>query len=124
MAYRGMFSSMLYGLVVIFILALSFSLIVSLLLTFSSLTESSFTWIILGVSFLTLFIGGLVSGAKSKQKGWITGAGTAFLFTLVTFLVQYLGYNIGFSTEQYLYHGGYLLCAAIGGIIGVNISGD
>ncbi|WP_078552661.1 TIGR04086 family membrane protein [Bacillus alkalicellulosilyticus] len=124
MEYRGMFSSMLYGLVSIVIIALSFSLVVSLILTFSSLTETSFSWIILIASFLTLFIGGLIAGGKAKQNGLIIGAGTALLFTVVTFLVQYLGYNSVFSTEQLLYHGGYLLCAALGGIIGVNLAGE
>ncbi|WP_247747228.1 TIGR04086 family membrane protein [Alkalihalobacillus sp. BA299] len=122
MAYRGMFGSMLYGLVSILVIAIAFSFIISLILSFSSLTEASFNWFILIVSFLALFIGGLISGVKAKEKGWIVGAGTALLFTAITFFIQYLGYNSGFTTEQYLYHGGYLVSSVFGGIIGVNLA--
>ena len=122
MTYRGLFPAMLYGLISVLFIALSFSFVISLILSFTSLTETSFSWVILVVSFLALFIGGVISGAKSKQKGWLTGLGTGLLFTIITFLVQYLGYNSVFSTEQYLFHGGYILSGILGGIIGVNLS--
>lgn len=113
---------MLYGLTSIFIIALSFSLVISLILKTTSLTEASFKWVILILSFLALFIGGFISGGKAKQKGWLSGLGTGLLFTFITFLIQYLGYNVGFSAEQYMYHGGYILCAIFGGMIGVNLA--
>ncbi|MDE5415022.1 MAG: TIGR04086 family membrane protein [Bacillaceae bacterium] len=121
MVYRGIFGSMLYGLIGVLFIAVAFSFVISLILSFSSLTEASFSWFILIVSFLALFIGGMIAGVKAKQKGWMVGAGTALLFTVITFLIQYLGYNSTFTMEQYLYHGGYLLASVFGGIIGVNV---
>ncbi len=122
MTNRNLFPAMLYGLITILIIALSFSLVISLLLAVTSLTEDSFSWFILILSFLALFIGGFISGGKSKQKGWLTGLGTGLLFSLITFLIQYLGYDSSFTIDQYLYHGGYILSATIGGIIGVNLA--
>ncbi|MBU8905498.1 TIGR04086 family membrane protein [Desertibacillus haloalkaliphilus] len=112
---------MLYGVLTILAIALSFSFIVSLVLTFTAFTESSFSWLILTASFLALFIGGVVSGMISKQKGWVVGAATALLYSVITFLIQYLGYNSTFSLEQYVHHAGYLACGVLGGIIGVNL---
>ncbi len=117
-----MLPAVMFGLITVLAIALSFSFVVSLILMFSSFTEASFSWIIMAVSFLSLFIGGVMSGGKAKEKGWLAGGLTGILFTLITFLVQYLGYNAGFSPEQYMFHGGYILAAAFGGIIGVNLA--
>ena len=124
MTYRGFFPAVLFGLTTILVIALSFSLVVSLVLSFTSFTEHSVKWLITIVAFMTMFLGGTISGAKAKERGWIAGAVTALLFSLLTFLIQYLGYDNSFTSEQYLYHGGYILVAAIGGIIGVNLSSN
>ncbi|OIJ07715.1 hypothetical protein BKP35_18755 [Anaerobacillus arseniciselenatis] len=121
MENRGMFLSMIFGLITILVIILSVSFIISLLLRFTALTESSFSWIIMGLTFVALLIGGFVSGGKSKQKGWLVGAGTGVLYSLVVFLVQFLGYNTTFTLEQYLFHAGFIVAALIGGILGVNI---
>ena len=121
MENRGILLSMMYGVITIFIMILSVSFIISLLLRFTSLTETSFTWVIIIFTFLSLLIGGFVSGGKSKQKGWLVGAGTGAFYTLLVFLIQFLGYNTPFSLEQYLFHGGYILIALVGGILGVNV---
>lgn|SRR5690606_13146733 len=113
---------MLYGLITVLVIAVSFSLIISSLLTFTSLTEASFSWFILILSFTALFIGGAVSGKKAKEKGWLSGLGTGLLFTLITFLIQYLGYDKGFTLDQYMYHGGYILSSCLGGMLGVNLA--
>jgi putative membrane protein (TIGR04086 family) len=124
LTYRGFFPAILFGLSTILVIALSFSLVVSIVLSFTSLTEHSVQWLITGVAFVTMFLGGTISGAKAKEKGWIAGACTALLFSLLTFFIQYLGYNNTFTSEQYMYHAGYILAAAIGGIIGVNLSSN
>ncbi len=121
MENRGIFLSMIYGLITILVIILSISFIISLLLRFTSLTESSFTWIIIVLTFVAVLVGGFVSGGKSKQKGWLVGAGTGVLYSLVVFVVQFLGYNSTFSLEQYLFHAGFILAAIIGGILGVNV---
>ncbi|MFC0561833.1 TIGR04086 family membrane protein [Halalkalibacter alkalisediminis] len=124
MTYRGFIPAVLFGLTTILVIALSFSLVVSLVLAFTSFTEHSVKWLITSVAFITMFLGGTISGAKAKERGWIAGAVTAMLFSLLTFLIQYLGYDNSFTSEQYMYHGGYIAAAAIGGIIGVNLSSN
>ncbi|BAB04949.1 TIGR04086 family membrane protein [Halalkalibacterium halodurans] len=123
MSLKNWGPALLMGLLTIMIVVLSFSLLASLIVHFSSLTEMSFQWAILAIAFIALFLGGAVAGAKTKERGWMIGALTALFFSLVTFLIMFLGYNTTFTTSQMLIHGGYLLAGMLGGIIGVNFSG-
>lgn len=122
MGTKTLGKAILVGLMTIFIIALITSLIFSLLLKFTNLEETSISWILLTISFLSLFIGGFVSGHSGKEKGWLIGGITAILFTAIMFLLQFLGYGKTFTVTQTVYHGGFLLIAMLGGIFGVNLS--
>ncbi|MDL4841634.1 TIGR04086 family membrane protein [Aquibacillus rhizosphaerae] len=121
---KSRFSALLWGWIVTFVIMLCASLILSLLLRFTSLGSSTLSWTTLAVSIIALFSGGLVAGLKGKEKGWILGAGIGVGFTLFILLYQYLGYRNGFSTNQMIHHGGFLLAALLGGVFGVNMSTD
>lgn len=123
MSGRNSIMSILYGVCTILIIVLGTSLLLSLLLRFTSLQESSITWIVLVISMFALFFGGLIAGGKGQEKGWLIGGATGLIFTLIVFLVQYLGYQTNFTLKQTLFHVAYILVAIIGGIIGVNLSG-
>lgn len=114
--------AILYGLITIFVIALVTSLTFSLLLKFTSLTESSITWVLLGISLVTLFVGGFVAGGNGKEKGWLIGGITAILYSLIILLFKFLGHGQVFTTEELMYHGGFLLIAMLGGVFGVNLS--
>nr|MDH3153692.1 TIGR04086 family membrane protein [Bacillus licheniformis]MDH3164289.1 TIGR04086 family membrane protein [Bacillus licheniformis] len=114
----------LYSLVVIFALMFAGSLLISALLTFTSLTESSFSWLITAISFITLFIGGFIAGGKSKEKGWLSGGLTALCFSLTVLLFQYLGFGEAFNLKRLLYHSGFLGVSMLGGVFGVNLQGS
>ena len=119
---RNVSGAVLYGIIVIFVLAILSSFIFSLLLKFTSLQESSLTYITTAISFIALFIGGFISGGKGKQKGWLLGGLTGLIYSLIIFLFQYLGLERIFNTEQIIYHSCYILTAMMGGILGVNMS--
>jgi putative membrane protein (TIGR04086 family) len=116
-------SAIMYGVVTIFIMAALFSLLFSLLLRFTSISESSLTYIIMALSFLTLFIGGFISGGKGKKQGWLLGGGTGLIYTLIVFLYQYLGLDAVFTSSQLIYNGCFIITAMMGGVLGVNMSG-
>jgi putative membrane protein (TIGR04086 family) len=123
MGNRKTLSAIMYGIITIFIVVLSCSLVFSLLLRFTDLQETSLQWLIMALSFFALFAGGFVSGGKGKEKGWLMGGATALSFSVIVLLYQFLGRESGFSMEQTLYHLGYLATAVFGGIIGVNVAG-
>lgn len=112
----------MYGTIVIFVFAAACSLVFSLILRFSSLTETSLQLSITIASFLVLFIGGFISGKLSGQKGLLSGGATGFLYSLVMILYQYLGHDAIFSLEQFIYHLCFIVTAMMGGVLGVNMS--
>ncbi|WP_019242732.1 MULTISPECIES: TIGR04086 family membrane protein [Bacillus] len=123
METKKMGSAILYGTITIFIFALIFSLIFSILLRFTALTESSLSYIILILSFISIFIGGIISGGKGKKQGWLVGGGTGLLYTLIILLFQYLGHDTSFTAREWIQSLCYILISMMGGILGVNISG-
>lgn len=123
METRKMGSAIIYGTVSIFIFAVIFSLFFSLLLRFTSLTESSISYLILILSFISIFIGGLISGGKGKKQGWLLGGGTGLLYTLIILTFQYLGFDQTFSSREWIQSLCYILVCMMGGVLGVNLSG-
>jgi len=117
-------TAVLYGLITIFMMLITSSLLFSLLLRFTSVQESSLQYIITGVSFITLFVGGFISGGKGKQKGWFLGGITGLVYSIIIFLFSFLGSDQLFTMEQFIYHLCYTLICMMGGILGVNLSKD
>lgn len=114
------FYSVFYSWIVILFIMILGSLFLSLLIKFTNYQEDSFSTISLTISYSALFIGGIVAGVRNKEKGWLAGGLTGIGFTVVVFLLQFLGYNKGFSFEQNLIHLGFIFLATLGGMIGVN----
>ncbi|MFS0780786.1 TIGR04086 family membrane protein [Bacillus sp. 1P06AnD] len=123
METRKLGSAILYGTISIFIIALAFSLIFSILLRFTSLTESSLSYIILILSFIAIFIGGLISGGKGKKQGWLLGGASGLLYTVILLLFQYLGHDQAFTAREWIQSLCYIVVCMMGGILGVNLSG-
>lgn len=121
---RNQWTALLYGWVALFGILIISSFILALLLNFTEFSESTLSLVTLIIGILALFIGGLIAGLKGKNKGWLIGTMIGVGFTLLIFLVQYLGYQQGFSLKQTAYHSLYLGVALLGGIIGVNLSSN
>ncbi|MGM0844110.1 MAG: TIGR04086 family membrane protein [Bacillota bacterium] len=117
-------SAILYGTGTILVIAVLSSLVFALILRFTSLEESSISMAITIISFLALFIGGFMSGGKGKEKGIVLGGLTGLLFSIGVFLFQYLGYDSLFSLKQVVYHACFVVTCMMGGILGVNVSGE
>lgn len=112
-----------FGLIFIFVTIFIVGFILSLLLQFTDLTEQALKWTTASITFLALFIGGLIAGGKGKETGWMLGGITGLAFVAIIFLFQFLGFDTGYQLKQLLYHLAYILTAAFGGIIGVNLGG-
>jgi putative membrane protein (TIGR04086 family) len=120
---KNLGSAVLYGTLTIFILAIVSSLIFAFLLRFTALQESSVRYIITVISFISIFMGGFISGGKGKQKGWLVGGLTGIIYSAIVFFYHFLGLDSLFSFEQIIYHICYILIAMMGGILGVNMGG-
>lgn len=114
----------MYGVSTNVIAILLFGIIFGALLRFTSITEDSLAWIFVIFSFVILLIGGTVAGAVAKHKGYLVGMATAIIFSLLVLSAQYLGLDQGFSNQQWMTHGGFLLTSMLGGMLGTNLSRD
>lgn len=110
------------GLITIWTLFILFSFFFSTLIRFTNMTEETFSLTYIIIAILIMFIGGLTTGAKGKQRGLLIGFVTGVLFIFILFLIQFLGLNAGWHSSQLLYYGGFLLACIIGSIIGVNLA--
>lgn len=103
-------------------LSVVISALIATLLTLTSLTENSVSWVMIAFAFIALFIGGFIAGGKAGVKGWLAGALTALLFSGIVLAISYLGYNEVVSVKQLLLFAGYVGISSLGGMIGVNLS--
>nr|WP_253288739.1 TIGR04086 family membrane protein [Amphibacillus sp. MSJ-3] len=113
----------MYGWLSIIILLIISSLALAILLRFTSLTNPLLDNLAIIAAFIILWLSGLISGLKAKQKGWMIGLTLSLSYSLIIYLYQYLGYNQQFTLKQILYHLGFLLVAVFGAVLGVNIGG-
>ncbi|QTM99934.1 TIGR04086 family membrane protein [Sediminibacillus dalangtanensis] len=121
---RARMTALLYGWITALGIILAASLILSMLLKFTSFGEAELNWTTIAISIAALFIGGLIAGLKGKEKGWILGSLTGLGFILFILLYQYLGYRTGIRLEQLVHYGGFLAASVIGGMLGVNLSSE
>lgn len=115
------FIALLYGWIFILAFSLISSFILALILQFTEISQWMLSWIAFSVGLIGLFIGGMITGMKGKSKGWVIGGLSGVGFTTFIFLVQFLGYQNGFSTSQIVHHSVFILVAMLGGMIGVNM---
>lgn len=115
-------TALTYGWLAMLILLTVVSMILALFLRFSSLTNPLLDQLAVVASYLILFISGLISGIKAKQKGWIIGLILSLSYSFVVYLFQYLGYGEHFTVSQLLYHVVFLVVTIIGAIFGVNLA--
>ncbi|WCK53614.1 TIGR04086 family membrane protein [Aneurinibacillus sp. Ricciae_BoGa-3] len=98
------------------------SILTSLILAFSSVKESSLPTFVYTFNILALFSGGFTSGKRAGEKGWYYGGMTGLLYYLCIVLFSFLGYNAAFGLHNLYYAALAFAIAALGGIIGVNLS--
>ena len=94
--------------------------VLAIIIRFSHVSEITISFAALVITFMTLFISGVIAGIKGKANGLVIGLLTGSGFTLLTLIVQFLGFNDLFSLKQCLFHVAYILTAIIGSILGVN----
>ncbi|WP_158737543.1 TIGR04086 family membrane protein [Alteribacillus sp. YIM 98480] len=108
------------GMVVIIGLLIGCSIIFSVMLRFTAISEGSIQWLLFILALISFGIGGFISGLRAKEKGMFTGMLTAAGVLCIVILFQYLGYDSSLSGMQAVFFSSFLASSAIGGAIGVN----
>ena len=111
-----------FGIVILLILATVTSMIMALLLKFTDMNEGTLAVTIFILALLSMLISGFTAGKKAQGKGWLVGFSTGLTFTILVFLVNYLGFSQTLSNSKLLYQLALMGASTLGGIFGVNIS--
>lgn len=111
-----------FGVITILILASITSMTIALLLKFTNINEGTLAITIFVFALLSMLISGFVAGKKAQGKGWLVGFTTGLTFTILVFLVNYLGFSHSLSNSQLLYQLALMGSSTLGGIFGVNMT--
>ena len=111
-----------YGIITALLLIVIAAFVLATLLKWTSLSEAMLGSLpMLIVSLVSLFIGGIVAGAKMKEKGLITGLSTGFIYSLLIYLYLFLGLDRSLSGTEFFQIVANTAVTGMGGIIGVNV---
>ncbi|MBP1930438.1 TIGR04086 family membrane protein [Ammoniphilus resinae] len=115
-------SPIITGIITTLCLVLAGSLITSLFLQFSSISENSMPYFTYTVNGISLLVGGFWAGKKGGQKGWYFGGLTGATYFLVIVLIGYLAFDVAPMLNSLIYLAFSFVVGATGGIVGVNMA--
>lgn len=115
------FVNIIKGVFIAVIFTLIFIFIFSLLLTYTNVSESFITPVIIVITAISIFIGSSIGNIKLKKNGLINGALIGGIYLLSIYLLSgIINKNFGLSMQSIIIIIAGMLCGMFGGIIGVN----
>lgn len=114
-------SPMLGGALTALIWLAAGALLLSLILRFSGMQETSLPLYAMSVHGCASFAGGFASGKRSGRKGWYYGGLLGIIYAVLIILIGFLSVNAGFSSHTMNLLAVVLPAGAVGGMIGVNM---
>ena len=112
----------LFGLITSALISLLLIIISATAFLYSGLSQQFipvFSKLILAVS---VFLGGMIAGMKSKITGWLYGLITGILFLLLLLAINLvLGIGVSYSGYLYIVFSVCAVVGSIGGIVGINL---
>lgn len=97
--------------------------IFALLLTYTTLSESTIMPVVLTITGISILIGSTISSRKIKKNGLVYGGIVGLVYIIVLYLASSLcltGFSL--STNSFIMLAVGVITGIIGGIIGVNLS--
>jgi putative membrane protein (TIGR04086 family) len=113
-------SPLLSGLLYAFTVMGGAALLVSFILMLTSQKEDALPTYAYLIHALAVLVGGIVSGKRSSSKGWYSGGMLGIMYTLIVFIVSFLGFDQGIHIQSLVLAVTAFIIGALGGIYGVN----
>ena len=70
---------------------------------------------------LSIILGGIKIGEKSKQKGWMEGIKLGLIISIILLIFNYLIFRVDFNFKQLFYFVIIFGSSILGSILGINI---
>lgn len=109
------------GLTISFVLSLISIFLFSIILTYSSISENIIPISIILLTFISIFIGAIISTRKTNKNGMINGGAIGGIYVLLLYLISSIintGFDLNVYTIVMIVLG--IIAGLIGGIIGIN----
>lgn len=112
--FKGSLISILFTLILLFIF--------SIILTYTSISETVISPVVIVISSISILIGSSISTMKIKKNGLVNGLFVGLIYMLFIYIVSSL-INTGFAitTTSIIMILSGIIAGIIGGIVGVNI---
>lgn len=110
------------GSITALILTLILLFIFSIILTYTSLQESTIVPVVIIITAISILIGSSISTIKIKKNGLLNGALVGFIYIFTIYIISsitYSGFSLNISSIIMII--GSILAGMLGGIIGVNL---
>lgn len=94
------------------------------LLTYTNLSESLIQPVVIGVTGISILVGSFFATKKMSKNGIVKGIAVGLIYILLIYIISSVVNNANFvlNTGSFVMIAVGILCGAIGGIIGVNMS--
>lgn len=109
------------GVIISIIFTLIFLFVFSIILTYTKMSESLITPVIIVVTAISIFIGSSIGNLKMKKNGMLNGAFIGGIYLLSIYLLSgIINKNFSLTIQSIIIIVAGMLCGMFGGIIGVN----
>lgn len=110
------------GVLIALIISAVLIILYGLLLSFTSLSESSMPTVISIISTVCIAISSIYVAMKVESRGWLNGALTGLIYMIVLFLVSLL-FKTGAAFDKFVLFRMFMgfVIGALAGIIGINL---
>lgn len=110
---KGVIISIIFTLIILFIF--------SIILTYTNISESFITPVIIVTTAISIFIGSSIGNFKMNKNGLLNGAMIGGIYLISIYLLSgIVNHNFSLSTQSIIIIVAGIVCGMFGGIIGVN----
>jgi putative membrane protein (TIGR04086 family) len=110
------------GVLIALIISAVLIIVYGLLLSFTSLSESSMPAVITAKSTVSIALSGIYVAVKVESRGWLNGALMGLIYMVVLFLISLL-FKTGAAFDKFVLFRIFMgfVIGALSGIIGINL---
>lgn len=118
---ENLYVKILKGLFISFCITLIGILIFSIVLTYSSISETTVPIVIIAISFVSILIGSTISTRKISKNGMVNGGITGGIYIIMIYLISsIISGNFALNMYSIIMMILGILAGLIGGILGIN----
>lgn len=110
------------GVIISFIITLTSIFVLSIILTYSNLSENLISPIIIGITAVSILIGTSISTMKLSRNGILKGGIIGFIYIILIYIISSIT-SVGFEVniQSVIMIIASIIAGMIGGIVGVNM---